>query len=113
MGAVIEAAWRNGAKFDAWQDQYKYTIWMDAFQSCAVDPAFYVTRPRALNEAFPWDHIHVGVTRKYLEKEYKKSLEGITTDDCRDNCYACGILPAFNTLRRETPGELWLCPEVV
>lgn len=112
MGDVIFTAWQKGAKFDAWQDQYKYTTWLEAFAECQIDPAFYVTRARDLDEIFPWDHIQPGVSRKYLEKEYKKSLVGELTDDCRDNCYACGILPTFNSLRRENPGELWLCPEV-
>jgi radical SAM family uncharacterized protein len=112
LGNVIEAAWRKGAKFDAWQDQYHYDIWMEAFKECDIDPYFYVTRSRDLSEAFPWDHIHIGVTRNYLEKEYTRSLEGITTGDCRGDCQACGILPVFNDLRRENPGELWLCPEV-
>lgn len=112
LGEVIEAAWRGGAKFDAWQDQYHYETWMTAFAEKDIDPSFYVTRPREIPEAFPWDHIHVGVTRSYLEKEYKKSLEGVTTGDCRGDCQVCGILPAFNDLRREHPGELWLCPEV-
>jgi radical SAM family uncharacterized protein len=112
LAQAIETAWMNGAKFDAWQDQYRFQTWMDAFQACGIDPAFYASRPRALDEVFPWDHINAGVARKYLEKEYQRSLDGVTTDDCRGNCYACGILPAFNSLRRESPGELWLCPEV-
>jgi radical SAM family uncharacterized protein len=112
LADVIETAWKNGAKFDAWQDQYKYETWMQAFTDQGIDPSFYVTRARALDEVFPWDHIHAGVSRKYLEKEYQRSLEGVTTADCRDNCYACGILPEFNALRRDHPGELWLCPEV-
>lgn len=112
MGEVIYTAWKMGAKFDAWQDQYKYLTWMEAFSACDLDPAFYVTRARALDEIFPWDHIQPGVSRKYLEKEYQKSLAGELTDDCRGNCYACGILPTFNQMRRENPGELWLCPEV-
>ncbi|MPM81062.1 hypothetical protein SDC9_128114 [bioreactor metagenome] len=112
MGEVIFTAWQKGAKFDAWQDQYKYATWLEAFAACEVDPAFYVTRARDLDEIFPWDHIQPGVSRKYLEKEYQKSLDGELTDDCRDNCYACGILPTFNSLRRENPGDLWLCPEV-
>lgn len=112
MGEVIYSAWQLGAKFDAWQDQYKYLTWIEAFQSCGLDPSFYVTRAREIKEIFPWDHIQPGVNRKYLEKEYEKSLKGELTDDCRGNCYACGILPTFNPLRREHPGELWLCPEV-
>lgn len=112
VGEVIFTAWQNGAKFDAWQDQYRYPIWMDAFEQCHLDPAFYAYRERETSELLPWDHISAGVSRKYLEKEYKKSSIPEVTGDCRDQCYACGILPTFSGLRRENPGELWLCPEV-
>ena len=112
LGNVIYTAWQNGAKFDAWQDQYQYATWLTAFETCGIDPNFYIARTRAVDEIFPWDHISAGVTRKYLEKEYQKSLQGVLTDDCRDDCHSCGILPIFNDLRREHPGQLWLCPEV-
>jgi len=112
LADVIETAWKNGAKFDAWQDQFNYNVWMDAFDAHHLSVDFYTTRPRSLEEVFPWDHINPGVSRRYLESEYKKSLNGELTGDCRSNCYACGILPEFNTLRRQNPGDLWLCPEL-
>ena len=109
---MIETAWNKGAKFDAWQDQFNYNVWMDAFDAHHLSVDFYTTRPRSLEEVFPWDHINPGVSHRYLESEYKKSLNGDLTEDCRSNCYACGILPEFNTLRRQNPGNLWLCPEL-
>jgi radical SAM family uncharacterized protein len=112
LSKVIETAWHNGAKFDAWQDQFNFNIWMDAFAAHQISPDFYSTRARRLDEAFPWDHIHTGVTRKFLQREYQRSLEGALTDDCRDSCHACGILTEFSDLRRANPSELWLCPEV-
>ncbi|HPS41731.1 MAG TPA: TIGR03960 family B12-binding radical SAM protein [Anaerolineaceae bacterium] len=112
MADVIESAWQHGAKFDAWQDQFNYNVWMDAFDAHAIKPEFYTSRKRELNEVFPWDHISTGVSRKFLEKEYQNSIKGITTDDCRGNCYACGILPEFIDLRRDNPGSHWFCPEV-
>lgn len=112
VGEAIFNAWKMGAKFDAWQDQYKYEVWMQAFEQAGLDPAFYAYREREPEELLPWDHISPGVSRRYLVNEYKKSKVPATTDDCRNNCYACGILPAFTNLRRENPGDLWLCPEV-
>ncbi len=112
LSKVIETAWRNGAKFDAWQDQFNFNIWMDAFEAHHLSPDFYASRPRSMEEAFPWDHIHTGVARKFLQREYLRSLEGTLTDDCRDGCHACGILTEFSDLRRANPSELWLCPEV-
>lgn len=112
LSAVIEDAWRHGAKFDAWQDQFNYNIWMDAFDRIGIAHEFYTTRRHQLNEVFPWDHISPGVNRKFLEKEYQKSLTGSLSDDCRDACVSCGILPTFINLRRDNQGDSWLCPEV-
>ncbi len=112
LSVVIEDAWRHGAKFDAWQDQFNYNVWMDAFDHMGISHEFYTSRDHQLNEVFPWDHINPGVNRKFLEKEYQKSLTGELSEDCRDSCVSCGILPTFLNLRRENKGDFWLCPEV-
>ncbi len=111
LSKVIETAWRNGAKFDAWQDQFNYNVWMDAFDAHGIKPDFYTSRQRGLEEAFPWDHIHTGVTKRYLKNEYLKSLNGQLTGDCRSSCHACGILSEFKDLRQKDPSDIWLCPE--
>jgi radical SAM family uncharacterized protein len=106
MADVIYTAWKNGAKFDAWQDYFRYDIWMDAFQQNQLDPAFYSQRERPLDEIMPWDHIHSGVRKSYLQQEYRWSKEGKVRQDCRSQCYACGIMPEFSDLRLDT----WKCP---
>ncbi|MEZ0396720.1 MAG: TIGR03960 family B12-binding radical SAM protein [Anaerolineales bacterium] len=112
LGAVILAAWQNGAKFDAWGDQLRFEAWTAAFAACGLDPAFYTHRPRRPDETFPWDHISSGVRKKYLLDDYRRSLAGEIRADCRTNCYACGILPVFAEQRRAHPGLYWKCPEV-
>ncbi len=112
MSAVIYQAWRLGAKFDAWNDQRNFSAWKQAFELNQLDPAFYIHRPRSLQEAFPWDHIDIGVRKKYLLQDYQWSLTGKPRADCRTQCYACGILPVFKELRQNNPGDAWKCPEV-
>ena len=112
MAEVVYQAWKNGAKFDAWSEHFKYDAWMDAFESVGLDPAFYTHRQRPLDEVFPWEHISTTVTKKFLTQDYLWSLSGKTRIDCREQCFACGILPTFKDLRREHPGEGWKCPEV-
>jgi hypothetical protein len=112
LAEVIYRAWRCGARFDAWQDEFKYQTWINAFQETGLDPDFYTHRPRLIDEAFPWEHISTGLRRKFLTEDYLWSLRGQTRIDCRERCFACGILPTFAELRSLNPGEVWQCPEV-
>jgi radical SAM family uncharacterized protein len=112
MGKVIYHAWQNGARFDAWQDQFQFELWMNAFEACQIEPSFYSHRVRDLNETFPWDHINIGVRKKYLFTDFQLSLKSQIHSDCRIQCFACGILPTFANERRSNPGEGWACPEV-
>ena len=113
LSDVIYTAWKNGAKFDAWNDERHLDVWENAFLEHRVDPAFYTHRQRRTDEIFPWDHISAAVKKSFLFEDFRKSLEGEIRVDCRENCFACGILPTFNQLRRENPGNHWKCPEVV
>jgi radical SAM family uncharacterized protein len=112
MADVVYQAWQNGARFDAWQDQFNTQAWTDAFTTAHLDPAFYTHRTRPLDEVFPWDHISTGLRKKFLLQDYQLSQEFKTRPDCRLGCVACGILPTYAQLRRQTPGESWGCPEV-
>lgn len=112
LSEVLEKAWKMGAKFDAWQDHQNYDIWMQAFEQSGLDPEFYTHRQRYLDEIFPWDHLSAGVDKSYLMEEYQKSLEQNLTGDCREQCYACGIIQNFKDIRRENPGISWKCPEI-
>ncbi len=109
---VVYTAWKNGAKFDAWQEHFRYAAWTEAFAAQNLDPAFYTHRPRRVDEIFPWDHISDVVRKKYLFEDFRQSLEGEIRADCRQQCYACGILPTFAQVRREHSGNYWKCPEV-
>jgi len=91
-GAVIKRAWELGCKFDAWSELYDHAKWLQAFEDCNIDPAFYTSRERPLDEVLPWSHIDAGVSADFLKKEYQKAIDGEETPDCRTNpCNACGL----------------------
>jgi radical SAM family uncharacterized protein len=113
LGAVVRRAWELGTKFDAWQDQHNHAAWQQAFVECGLEMDFYTHRPREIDEVFPWDHIDVAVKKKFLIEDYLMSQRGETRHDCRDGCFACGILPKFNELRMATPADAWECPPVL
>jgi radical SAM family uncharacterized protein len=112
MAQVIYEAWRRGAKFDAWKEHFSYQAWMEAFEACGLDSSFYTYRPRELDETFPWEHISTAVRKNFLSQDYLWSQRSQTRVDCRQRCFACGILPTFAETRSQNPGEIWKCPEV-
>ena len=112
IAEVVYTAWKAGAKFDAWKEHYSFDTWNQAFKQIGLEPAFYTHRTRLIDEAFPWEHISTTVRRKFLTEDYLWSLRGQTRIDCRERCFACGILPTFAEMRSLNPGEVWQCPEV-
>jgi radical SAM superfamily enzyme YgiQ (UPF0313 family) len=112
MGAVILEAYRRGARFDGWWEHFNYTAWTDAFAAQGIDAAVYTHRERGAAEVFPWDHIDAGLKKSFLLEDYRCSQRGEMREDCRDTCYACGILPKFIPLRKQTAAGDWGCPQV-
>lgn len=112
VAEVVERAWRKGARFDAWYEHFDMDQWREAFAEEGLDMEFYSHRRRPIDEVFPWEHIDVAVTRRFLTQDYLMSGKGETRIDCRDQCFACGILPKMTDMRRETPPEAWECPPV-
>ena len=87
---VLELAYRKGALFDAWSEYFRYDLWMEAFEELNIDPEFYTLRQRPLDELLPWDFINAGVTKKFLQKEWKTAMEETVTPNCRMKCSGCG-----------------------
>ena len=112
LGAAILRAWQLGARFDGWSDQFKVEAWRQAFRESDLEMGFYTRRSRSQDEVFPWDHIDAGVTKQYLLRDYQASLRGEIRLDCREQCYACGILTAFRDDRATLPADAWGCPPV-
>jgi len=113
LGPVILRAWQLGAKLDGWGEHFNIGAWRQAFAEQGLAPEFYARRPRPMDEVFPWDHIDIGVRKNFLGRDYAMSQAGETRADCREHCFACGILPTFTQTRMNTPAEAWECPPVV
>ena len=92
LGRALLAAHRRGCRFDGWSDKFNFAAWMEAFEETGVDPAFYTSRARRLDEPLPWDHIDTRVSGEFLKSEWAKTLAGSPTPDCRGgDCQACGV----------------------
>ena len=89
-GAVVEAVWRSGARFDSWSEHFSLDKWLQAYISCGLDPGFYATRERSRDEVLPWGVVTPGVSAGYLWDEYMKSKANMMTPDCGESCSGCG-----------------------
>lgn len=90
VGKVIEEAYRLGCLYDSWTESFDNEKWMQAFENTGVDPEFYTLRERETSELLPWDFIEIGVSKKFLEREWERAKEGVVTPNCRAGCSGCG-----------------------
>jgi radical SAM family uncharacterized protein len=74
VSAVLEEAWRRGARLDGWSECFQPQIWWQTMADLGLDLAWYAQRYRPMTEVLPWDHVNVKKGREYLEKEQKRSL---------------------------------------
>lgn len=91
LGKVLYDAFKMGAKFDGWNEYFNLDIYKEAMAKNNLSIDFYANRERSYEEVFPWDHIDVGISKKFLMRENEKAKEETTTVDCRHNCNGCGI----------------------
>ncbi len=92
--AVVETAFRAGARFDGWDECYKDGLWQDAYAACGVDPAWYAHRERAFDEVLPWDHIRSGPNRSYLENQYSDVYVKVEQPTPRAGILPLAVVPA-------------------
>ncbi len=90
LAPVLEDVYKKGAIYDSWGEYFHNNLWMQAFEECGVDPDFYTTRERGLDEIFPWDFIDAGVSKEFLKQEWLTAMEEKVTPNCRQRCSGCG-----------------------
>ena len=90
VAKAIRSAYEKGCLFDSWGEYFHNDLWMEAFAQTGVDPDFYTVRERSEEEVFPWDFIDIGVTKKFLLREWKRAHEEKITTNCRQGCSGCG-----------------------
>jgi radical SAM superfamily enzyme YgiQ (UPF0313 family) len=78
IGAVIEKAWRDGARFDAWSDKIQPELWWQAIAESGIDIDQILHTPYPAAAPLPWDHIQIHQGRPYLEREQAASIKQLT-----------------------------------
>jgi radical SAM family uncharacterized protein len=118
VGKVIEAAWRDGARFDGWSEHFSYERWMRcakvALADEPVDVPWYTTREREQNEVLPWDHIDSGLDKDWLWQDWQDAQGDVEVEDCRWNpCFDCGVCSQMGTEIEVGPTGKHLLPLTV
>jgi radical SAM family uncharacterized protein/radical SAM-linked protein len=92
LSGVLLKAYGLGCRFDGWSDSFNFDKWNQALVQTGIDIDDYTTRKRYPEDPLPWDHIDIGVSRKYLQDEWDKAVSGSFTPDCRQGeCQGCGV----------------------
>ena len=79
VSKVILEAYKMGCLYDSWSEFFDNEKWMEAFEKTGVDIGFYNLRQRDMDEIFPWDFINIGVTKKFLQREWERAMKGEVT----------------------------------
>lgn len=89
---LIETAFRLGARLDGWSEYFRYDLWLQAIEKTGIDAQWYATRWLSADQPLPWDHISCGVSKSFLQREYKNAAAAVTTPHCaEDACAGCGV----------------------
>ena len=92
VGRLLLEARRLGCSFDGWSEHLNWGAWQEAFARWDLDAAEQL-RARDPDEALPWDHIEVLVSREWLKQDYQRSRELALLPDCRaGKCNECGVI---------------------
>jgi len=74
LGAVIESAWRNGARFDLWDECFDFEKWESAFTDAGFDVEESAQKEFSMEEVLPWEHLG-GPDKQYLLGHLKNSQD--------------------------------------
>lgn len=90
VAKAILYAYQHGALYDAWGETFSNDIWMQAFDATGIQLEFYTSRERSLEEILPWDFIDIGVSKRFLWREWEQAKAEQVTPNCRMGCSGCG-----------------------
>ncbi len=88
---MLARACELGCHFDGWHEHFRASLWEEAFSKTGIDGDAYALQARDEESVLPWDMLDYGVTKQYLQSEWRKAQAACVTDDCRHGCTGCGI----------------------
>jgi len=109
LAPMILDACKRGYLFESNEHSFAgLAAWREIFAEHGYDSDHRVYRERGLDEVFPWDFIHAGVTKGFIKDEYRKMYEPATPEvpDCRwGACNHCGVPGNYADIKLAPPEE--------
>ena len=104
----IEALYKKGCYLDAWGEYFDKNIWAETAKECGFTLSELANREFDINLPLPWDFIDVGLSKEWLQNEYKDAFKNakpeaganqplIFTPTCENKCVNCGVCPSLKT----------------
>ncbi len=88
---LIEAAYRNGARFESDSIHLDLQPWLDAAESTGLD-IDTALKGHSPGERLPWDHIDLMLSKSWLRQEWESAIANEHSEDCRTGkCNLCGV----------------------
>ncbi|RUM43481.1 MAG: TIGR03960 family B12-binding radical SAM protein [Desulfocapsa sp.] len=98
LSALLETAWKHGARLDGWSDYFKLERWQQSADECGIVLSNYLLA-KDIDTALPWQHLHSRIDESFLKEELQKGMGEEYTPDCRyHSCQKCGLCD-FKTLK--------------
>lgn len=89
LSQVLASVLVKGGSLDSWREHFSYDRWLEALSSHGLTVEAY-TRGFEADETFAWDKIDIGVTKRFLRREWERSEQDALSPDCMTACSYCG-----------------------
>ena len=97
----IETLYKKGCYLDAWGEYFDKNVWADTASECGLSLEELAKKSYDLNETLAWDFINVGITKEWLQNEYREAMkqgcEFNLQPTCENKCVQCGVCPNLKT----------------
>ena len=75
FGEVIEAVWREGARFDAWSEHARPELWWKTFAEAGIDVERLIHEGYPMEGRLPWDFVQIHGGSERLQESFARVSE--------------------------------------
>ena len=97
----IYSLYKKGCYLDAWGEYFDKDVWMETAKECGFTLEEKAQKEYMLEDVLPWDFVNVGLSKEWLQNEYKEAFtqgcEFNLQPTCEHKCVNCGVCKSLKT----------------